>query len=168
MVNRGDRRLDLVGQVPGQVEREAVVAPVAFDLQLSTDASESGWGAVLSEPASRTACGFWSPKVSGESSNYRELFAVYLALISFRTSLFGKQVEVLSDNITTVALINKFGSADPRLDAIAQAIWSFVFQHQLVIAAHWISGVSNVDPDTLSRMPLRHEWYLQGDPIHLQ
>ena len=137
-----------------------LLPPAQFDLQLLTDASESGWGAVLSEPDSRTASGFWSPEVSRESSNYRELFAVYLALLSFRTSLTEKKVEILSDNITTVALINKFGSADKRLDALAQAIWSFAFQRNLMIAAHHISGVLNVESDALSRMTSRHEWCL--------
>ena len=137
-----------------------LLPPAQFDLQLLTDASESGWGAVLSEPACRTASGFWCPAVSGESSNYRELFAVYLALLSFESSLRGKKVELLSDNITTVALINKFGSSDLRLDALAQAIWSFAFQHSMMITAHHISGVCNVESDALSRMPLRHEWCL--------
>ena len=67
---------------------------------------------------------------------------------------------MLSDNITTVALINKFGSADVRLDAIAQAIWSYAFRHDIMLQAHHISGVCNVEPDALSRMPLRHEWCL--------
>ena len=137
-----------------------LLPPAQFDLQLLTDASESGWGAVLSQPAGRTASGFWCPTVSGESSNYRELFAVYLALLSFQSSLEGCKVEILSDNITTVALINKFGSSDSRLDELAQAIWSFAFQHGMMLAAHHISGVCNIESDALSRMPLRHEWHL--------
>lgn len=137
-----------------------LLPPAQFDFQLLTDASESGWGAVLSEPACRTASGAWCPAVSSESSNYRELFAVYLALLSFKSSLGGKKVEILSDNITAVALINKLGSSDVRLDAIAQAIWSFAFHHRLMIVAHHISGVNNVESDALSRMSLRHEWQL--------
>ena len=38
-----------------------LLPPAQFDCQLLTDASESGWGAVLSEPAYRTASGCWSP-----------------------------------------------------------------------------------------------------------
>ena len=137
-----------------------LLPPAQFDLQLLTDASESGWGAVLSRPAGRTASGFWCPTVSGESSNYRELFAVYLALLSFESSLGGRKIEILSDNITTVALINKFGSSDTRLDALARAIWSFALEHNMMLAAHHISGVCNTESDALSRMPLRHEWCL--------
>ena len=97
--------------------------PAACELQLATDASASGWGAVLSAHSCQLASGFWDRRVSGESANYRELLAVYLALLSFRSSLMGKTVEVLSDNVTTVAYINKFGSSNIRLDSIAQDIW---------------------------------------------
>ena len=88
------------------------------------------------------------------------MFAVFLALLSFQSSLIGKAVLRLSDNITTVALINKLGSADVRLDALAQAVWSFAFQNGMMITAHHISGVSNIESDALSSMSLRHEWCL--------
>ena len=100
--------------------------------------------------------------MSSESSNFRELLAVYLALLSFRDSLFGKSLEILSDNVTVVALINKLGSSDSRLDAIAQNIWSFAFKYQLMLVAHHIAGCFNVCPDALSRIPLRHEWTLHS------
>ncbi|XP_043199553.1 uncharacterized protein LOC122389279 isoform X2 [Amphibalanus amphitrite] len=137
-----------------------LVPPASCDLQLSTDASETGWGATLSTPVAQTASGFWRPEVSAETSNFRELLAVYFALLSFCSTLRGKTVEILSDNITVVALINKLGSADRRLDAIAQNIWEFAFEHQVMLVAHHIAGYLNVDPDELSRIPLRHEWTL--------
>ena len=68
-----------------------LLPPAQFNLQLLTDASESGWGAVLNLPACRTASGFWCPAVSRESSNYRELFAVYLALSPFSRLLSVKR-----------------------------------------------------------------------------
>lgn len=139
---------------------QLLVPPASCDLQLSTDASETGWGATLSTSAVQTASGFWGPEVSAETSNFRELLAVYLALLSFCVSIRGKTVEVLSDNVTVVALINKMGSADRRLDTIAQNIWAFAFKHQLMLVAHHIAGYLNVLPDELSRMPLRHEWTL--------
>ena len=139
-----------------------LVPPATCDSQLSTDASETGWGATLSAPVEQVASGCWGPEVSSESSNFRELLAVYLALLSFRDSLFGKSLEILSDNVTVVALINKLGSSDSRLDAIAQNIWSFAFKYQLMLVAHHIAGCFNVCPDALSRIPLRHEWTLHS------
>ena len=137
-----------------------LVPPAACELQLSTDASGSGWGAVLSTPDCPPACGFWDERVSGESSNYRELLAVYLALISFRAMLVGRSVEILSDNITTVAHVNKFGSSNVRLDNIAQSIWSFALSNNISLVAHHISGALNTFPDFFSRISARHEWIL--------
>ena len=137
-----------------------LLPPASFDVQLSTDASATGWGALLSEPAGQAVSGFWTLPVSQVSSNFRELLAVFLSLCSLQEYLVGKNIEILSDNATTVALINKFGSADVRLDAVAQAIWPFAFQNRMMLTAHHISGESNVNPDALSRLPLRHEWYL--------
>lgn len=137
-----------------------LVPPATCDLQLSTDASETGWGATLSTAVVQTASGCWRPEVSAETSNFRELLAVYLALLSFANLLEGKTLEILSDNVTVVALINNLGSSDRRLDAIAQNIWAFAFDHRLMLVAHHISGILNVEPDALSRVPLRHEWTL--------
>ena len=134
--------------------------PAVSDLQLCSDASGSGWGATLSPPASLVASGFWEQEVSTESSNYRELLAVYLALLSFRTTIAGKTIEVLSDNVTTVAHINKFGSANLRLDSVAQAIWAFAFENRVSLVAHHIAGTFNTQPDALSRVSARHEWTL--------
>ncbi|XP_043199551.1 uncharacterized protein LOC122389279 isoform X1 [Amphibalanus amphitrite] len=39
-----------------------LVPPASCDLQLSTDASETGWGATLSTPVAQTASGFWRPE----------------------------------------------------------------------------------------------------------
>lgn len=137
-----------------------LVPPAVSDLQLCSDASGSGWGATLSAPASQVASGFWEREVSAESSNYRELLAVYLALLSFRTTIAGKTIEVLSDNVTTVAHINKFGSSNLQLDAIAQAIWAFAFENRVSLVAHHIAGTFNTQPDALSRVSARHEWTL--------
>ena len=137
-----------------------LVPPAACELQLATDASGSGWGAVLSAHSCQLASGFWDRRVSEESSNYRELLAVYLALLSFRSSLVGRTVEVLSDNVTSVAHINKFGSSNVRLDGVAQDIWAFALSNRISLVAHHVAGVENTGPDALSRRSARHEWVL--------
>ncbi|XP_043208488.1 uncharacterized protein LOC122374047 [Amphibalanus amphitrite] len=74
-----------------------LLPPAPFDVQLSTDASASGWGALLSDPAGKAASGFWT------------------------------------------------------------------VSNHVMLTAHHISGESNVQPDALSRLPLRHEWYLHPE-----
>lgn len=48
------------------------------------------------------------------SSNLRELTAVLRALLAFKESVVGKQVQFLSDNITAVTYINRQGGNQVR------------------------------------------------------
>ena len=101
-----------------------------------------------------------APKTDVLTTRPDRPLAVYFALLSFHSSIVGKTVEVLSDNVTTVAHINKFGSSNVSLDVIAQSIWAFALSNNVSLIAHHIAGVSNTGPDTLSRLSARHEWVL--------
>ena len=75
-----------------------------IDVQMWTDASQTGWGAVC---LGECAAGWWNHRLSRAPSNYRELMAVLLALKSFKGLLTNKKVQVMSDNVTTVAYLNR-------------------------------------------------------------
>ena len=77
-----------------------------IECQTITDASSSGWGAWI---PGNNAQGFWNNRLSNKHSNYRELFAVLMGLHSFKEFLIGKNVQVLSDNVTTVAFLHQWG-----------------------------------------------------------
>ncbi|XP_045210922.2 uncharacterized protein LOC123562346 [Mercenaria mercenaria] len=81
-----------------------VVYEEPIDLQSTTDASKFGWGGWINH--SLQAQGFWDPWVQKQSSNYRELLSVLMCLVSFHNHLGNKHVQILSDNVTTVAMIN--------------------------------------------------------------
>lgn len=49
-------------------------------------------------------------------------------------------LQVLSDNITTVAFINFLGDQSPNLDSIARTIWRTVIQHNIQISARFSKG----------------------------
>jgi hypothetical protein len=60
--------------------RKRVIEVRKVDCHLVVDASQTGWGASLDgDPAA----GFWNTRISFAHSNYRELLAVLLALLSF-------------------------------------------------------------------------------------
>ena len=100
-----------------------LVLPAACEFQLSTDASGSGWGAVLWAHDCLLASGFWDRRVSEESINYRELLAVYLA--------FFPSIGCWKNSINSVrryrrrAYQHEFGSSNVLLDGVAQDIWAF-------------------------------------------
>ena len=74
--------------------------------QIFTDASAMGWGAHLQN---RKASGHWNYKLFKNTSNYRELMAVRLALLLFAPYIQGIYVQIVSDSITTVAYLNHLG-----------------------------------------------------------
>ena len=83
-----------------------VVKQNVIQEQIFTDASAIGWGAHLQN---RKASGHWNYQLFKKTSNYRELMAVRLALLSFAPYIQGKCVQIVSDNITTVAYLNHLG-----------------------------------------------------------
>lgn len=93
-------------------------------------------------------------------SNYREMCAVLMGLHSFLPLVKGKSVEVVSDNISTVAYLNHLGGPARDLSDMATAIWSFAFQHNMHITPRHLAGRNNTLADALSRLNPRYEWKL--------
>ena len=91
------------------------------DFQMETDASMTGWGAMVKN-TNQAAAGFWNHRLSQMPSNYREMMAVLLGLKSL-TFPTGKRIQVLTDNITTAAYINHLGGPSQDLSQLASAIW---------------------------------------------
>src|SRR5690554_2717740 len=77
------------------------------------------------------------------SINQRELTAVLLALMSFKEVLRGKVVKVLSDNISTVAYLNKLSGKIDGLYNTARAIWNYSRIHKIQILAAHLPGLDN-------------------------
>ncbi|KAL5018389.1 hypothetical protein ScPMuIL_004111 [Solemya velum] len=127
----------------------------AIDLQLITDASSTGWGAVLEQKEAR---GLWNQEMSLEHSNVRKMMAVLLALKSFRSQVHNKVVQLLSDNISTVAYIHYQGGSSVRLTQLATAIWAELIDNKVSLVAKHIAGSQNVHSDFLSRLESHSDW----------
>jgi hypothetical protein len=132
-----------------------VKAPI--DCQMVTDASGLGWGAHL---GAREACGVWDWYVRRRPSNTREMFAVLAGLKSFHSFVSGKHLEVLTDNISTVAYLNNLGGPSQELSELARAIWLTCHQFNIRLTVRHLSGAKNVWADALSRRASPHEWHL--------
>lgn len=133
-------------------------------IQISTDASQEGWGGKLWHHPYGEAQGCWGWKIANESSNLRELQAVYLSLITFLPHIEGQQVQILTDNICTVAYINLQGGPNKKLNIIARQIWALVINNKIQISAKHLAGSQNVQADMLSRIQSQYEWGLN---LHL-
>ena len=90
------------------------------------------------------AAGFWTPQMSQKHSNYRELFAVLMALHAFKGQITGKSIQIVLDNITTVAYLNHLGGSTQQLSKIASAICTFAYENNVSLSARHHAGKKNM------------------------
>ena len=133
------------------------ILPSSVDGQLVTDASHIGWGGHFGE---EVAYGTWNYHMSRQHSNVRELTAVLLCIKAMLPLLKDKTIQVLSDNITTVAYINHMGGPMDQLVQISKLIWKIALENNITILARHLAGKSNTRADELSRRHDKHEWML--------
>jgi hypothetical protein len=130
------------------------------DLTIFSDASLSGWGAVMNEVSSK---GPWTLGDKNRHINELELLAALNGLKCFTSQVSNLSVRLMLDNFTAVHYINKSGGTrSPALSAISADIVDWCEKRQLSIEAIHLPGVLNVLADQQSRM--RNEssdWKLQ-------
>ena len=140
------------------------IKPHSIDVQIVTDASKTGWGGTLGELEAK---GDWDTFVSSQSSNYRELLAIFMCLYTFKSHIENKNVQVLTDNVTAMAYINHKGGPCPDLSELAVQIWTLVEESGLSLTCRHIAGVQNVVADRLSRLQDKANWRLSPGIFHL-
>ena len=128
-------------------------------IQIATDASGSGWGGVC-KTRNLEASGVWTKDVSFQPSNFRELLAIYKTLQSFQNDLKGKAVQVLSDNVTAVAYINKMGGSSMIMSDLMKSIFVLTQENDIQLSAKFLAGKLNNHADFLSRIVSPYEWKL--------
>jgi len=133
--------------------------PTEPELAVYTDASDTGWGAVL---GTATASGFWSHAQEALHINEKELLAIELGLRSFLDKLRDRTVLLRVDNTVAVTYVNhQGGTHSPNLSRVAQRIWNLALSSGMVIEALHIPGIENTEADAASRRTLQsHEWRL--------
>ncbi|MEW8544182.1 MAG: reverse transcriptase domain-containing protein [Candidatus Thiodiazotropha sp.] len=141
-----------------------VVQDFHIDIKMTTDASVIAWGAWI---PGHNAQGFWNKQMSHRSSNYREMSAVWLGLISLRHFLQNKTIQICSDNISTIAFINHMGGASKELDSMARLIHQQALDMNAKIVASYVSGERNWRADQLSRLNSTYEWRLHPQIFQL-
>ena len=132
-------------------------------MTIVTDASMEGWGGHLGD---WVISGQWSSAWAKHHINWLELQAVWLTLQHFLPQVRVTAVDVLTDNSTTAAYINKEGGTQsPTLCYLALDLWAWCRQLGIYLVANHILGVRNVLADALSRGKHNHptEWSLSQD-----
>ena len=139
-------------------------APIQWPLisiEMTTDASgKGGWGASL--VGNVPIGGTWDTEEIDLHINVKEMLAVFYAVRSYAESLSGKHVRVLSDNTTTVFVLNKMGTTkSSECNDVAKKVWMFCQSRDIYITCSHIPGKENVIADIESRREYKQaEWML--------
>lgn len=128
-----------------------------YDIELFTDASRSGWGAVCE---TKKAAGLWTKEEQRSHINYLELKAAFFGLKCLTTNLTNCDILIRIDNTTAVSYINRMGGIQyPHLNSITREIWQFCEIRNIFLFASYINTKENIEADYQSR---KHtiEWEL--------
>ncbi|KAI2646369.1 Transposon Ty3-G Gag-Pol polyprotein [Labeo rohita] len=131
---------------------------------LATDASLTGWGAVMSGHPAR---GLWSGRQLTWHINCLEMLAVFRALKHFLPDLRDRHVLVRTDNTSVVSYINHQGGLRSRpLYKLAHQILVWSQDKLLSLRAVYVPGHLNLGADILSRQgPRPGEWMLHPEVV---
>jgi hypothetical protein len=139
---------------------------------LTTDASLTGWGAVLTLPdnTSHQLSAPWSrwEIETHRSINTLEARAVLLAWDRWRHLLAPwRDLLVECDNMTTVAYLRRFGGPFRHLAEIVEPIQLWCLQQRILLRAVHLPGEKNQIADLLSRQHSprhpAHEWSISDE-----
>lgn len=130
-----------------------------FRTVIYTDASDSGWGAT---DGVRSTHGTWSDSQYAWSINYKELYAVKLALESLASDTADSHILLRVDNKTAISYINKMGGVRfEKFNSLAREIWQSAEKRKNFLKASYITSKENTQADALSRLStLDTEWEL--------
>ena len=139
------------------------LAPKNPHLQLFSDASREGWGAVLGD---LQMSGRWTEEDKKLHINLLELKAIWLALQQAEHLVRGKVIAVFSDNRTALAYVAKQGGTRswPLFNLIRDlTLW--MEAREISLIPQFIAGKQNVVADSLSRRGqiLPTEWSLNQE-----
>ena len=138
------------------------IHPPAISEQLTTDASDFAWGGVTHDNA---IGGSWDYEERSLHINVKEMLAILFSLKSFKEKFEKQHVNVLCDNTTAIAVINKMGSSKSTVcNETAHKIWEFCENNNTWITCTFIPGKNNVEADFQSRKDYKQSnWMLNKD-----
>lgn len=122
--------------------------PPPPSVTVTTDASLWGWGAHIGTDCVRDP---WPLALTKKHINYLELPAIYWALMSF-SHLWGRTVQIPSDNTTAIASLNcQGGTVSRSLCQLALSLWDFCIHSLIHLVVLHLPGELNTTAGALSR-----------------
>ncbi|XP_063837201.1 uncharacterized protein LOC135086399 [Ostrinia nubilalis] len=125
---------------------------------LTTDASDTGWGAKLNNQSLQ---GTWSPNQQRLHCNSKEMTAIINVLRDQAQHLSSKSLPIQCDNRTVVSYLRHKGETKSgALMRLTRTAFQILDQFRIHMTIHHIPGNYNCDADRLSRKKPSPEWHL--------
>ena len=149
-----DNNYELRTYIPGSLKKDfdwwktniiSGVHPILgskYSVEIFSDASLSGWGAVCNDVE---VSGFCGDSERGLHINYLELKAAFLAIKCFLKNISDCQVLLRLDNTTAISYINRMGGIQfPGLNRITKEIWQWCESKRLWLFASYVTSKDNI------------------------
>ena len=118
-------------------------------LHLHTDAASTiGFGAVFNN---KWIVGIWEPQCLRMNITLLELYPIYLSLEIWGDQLRNKCIQLNTDNMAVVHILNNFTSKDNMIMILVRRLVLTCINKNILIRARHICGQLNVIPDLISR-----------------
>lgn len=116
----------------------------------SDSSGDVGFGLTLEESVFQ---GLWDPAILDESSSYKELIPVLLAIYQLGPEAHGKIVVITTDNLGNVIAINKGSCKSPQAYKILSLITELAATKQIYLVADWSPRETIECIDEISKEP---------------
>ena len=125
------------------------------DIGLYTDASGSiGWGAYY-QSENRWIQGIWSSEHLQYNITYKELYAIVAACSTWGAHWSKRHIRFHRDNEAMVACLASGTSRSPEVTTLLRCLFMICAEHNFMVSALHIAGVTNNIADALSRSNLQ-------------
>ena len=138
------------------------ILPPPVDLCLNTDASNLGWGAVLSTSPSKTRINDgWTRSEQPLHINAKELLAVEHSCRRLGPLLSNKVIRLQMDNTVGVAYLRKWTGKVLELREITRRVFDLCQRWSITLLPEYLPGKFNTEADYESRNPDHGHWVLK-------
>ena len=140
-----------INNLPLLNRKSIILEPLTIhstDLKLFTDASIIGYGAIFENSWIQEK---WPPHFKHYSIDFKELFAIYAACITWGGKWQGKRMVFCTDNLPISQIWDTGSSKSPDLMSLIRKIYFLAAKLQFTISFKHIMGTFNPIADALSR-----------------
>ena len=133
-------------------------AILSTDLCLYTDASNAGFGAYYAGPWIQAR---WPTKYFSQSIDFKELFAILAACITWGSQWQGKRIIFITDNLPITEVWHKGSSPSEPLMSLTRKLYLIAAKLQFSVSLKHIMGIHNTIADSLSHFQI-HRFHTEA------